>query len=320
MDSIEGIVTINYINDVGEHCGSQQGLMMSFHHQTFVFSPFEYDQKHFTHVKNIIIIYNDKNIEILSTKYVYQYFLRVWEVIGTGINPATDLTINFPNKNHYINDDKIESINKIEYNGWHIVLPSLFFHQINKKYQLGSIIYTKNKITGLVVNHLENTSIIISVYFLKQIMNGLDLHYANLYYSLDIRKNEYNINEIYVKDDWEIYPGIQKLEKNDILVKIDDNIVQYNMFNDKIKEFVSIDTWITLLYLEKSELSIKINRNNNIIDIIIPRIPIHNIMQLKYYSSDSSDITLEKLKLNITDERYIKIGNDILHNPKKIFV
>jgi hypothetical protein len=320
MDSIDGIITINYIDDTGKTIGSQQGLMMSFHHQTFVFSPFEIDQTHFTHAPNINLIYKDTLLDIVSHRIVYQYFLRVWEVKGNGINPATEMTINFPNKNHYINNDKIDIVNKIEYNGWHIVLPSLYFHQINSLYRIGSIIYTKNKITGMVINNLNDTSIIISMYFLKQIMNGIDLNYANLYYGLDIKKNEQNFNEIYVKDDWEIYSGQNKLEKNDILLLIDDNIVKYEMYNDKIKEFVSIDTWITLLYSEKPEITIRINRNNKIMDVIIPRIPIHNILQIKYYSPKLDEITFGQIQQNNTIERYAKIGKEILDNPKKIFI
>jgi hypothetical protein len=320
MDSIDGIITINYIDDTGKMLGSQQGLMMSFHHQTFVFSPFEIDQTHFTHVSNINLIYKDTLLDIVSHRIVYQYFLRVWEVKGNGINPATEMTINFPNKNHFINNDKIDIINKIEYNGWHIVLPSLYFHQINSLYRIGSIIYTKNKITGMVINNLNETSIIISMYFLKQIMNGIDLNYANLYYGLDIRQNDQNLNEIYVKDDWEIYSENNKLEKNDILISIDNSIVKYEMYNDKIKEFISIDTWITLLYYDKLEITVKVNRNNKIIDVIIPRIPIHNILQIKYYSSNPDEITFGEIQKNKTIERYAKIGQDILANPKKIFV
>jgi hypothetical protein len=320
MDSIDGIVTINYIDTTGKMLSSQQGLMMSFHHQTFVFSPFEIDQTHFTHATNINLIYKDNILDIVSHRNVYQYFLRVWEVKGNGINPATEMTINFPNKNHYINNDKIDIINKIEYNGWHIVLPALYFHRINSIYSLGSIIYTKNKITGMVVNHFNDTSVIISMYFLKQIMNGIDLNYANLYYGLDIRKNEHNFNEIFVKDDWDIYSGENKLEKNDILISIDYNIVKYEMYNDKIKEFVSIDTWITLLYLDKPYISIKVNRGDKLIDVNIPRIPIHNILQIKYYSLQSDEITFGQIQKNKTIERYMKIGQEILDNPKKIFV
>ena len=320
MDSIDGIITINYIDNTGKTLGSQQGLMMSFHHQTFVFSPFEIDQTHFTHAPNINLIYKDNILDIVSHRIVFQYFLRVWEVKGNGINPATEMTINFPNKNHFINNDKIDIINKIEYNGWHIVLPSLYFHQINSTYRIGSIIYTKNKITGMVINNFNETSIIISMYFLKQIMNSIDLNYANLYYGLDIKKNEQNLNEIYVKEDWEIYSGENKLEKNDILISIDDNIVEYEMYNDKIKEFISIDTWITLLYYEKSEIRIKVNRNNSIIDVIIPRIPIHHILQIKYFSSNPNEITFGELQKHKKIERYVKIGQEILANPKKIFV
>jgi len=320
MDSIEGIVTINYIDNLGKTLGSQQGLMMSFHHQSYVFSPFEIDQKHYTHATNIIITYKDNLLNIISTRIVYQYFLRVWEVNETCINPATEMTINFPNKNHFINNDKIDVINKIEYNGWNIILPSLYFHQLNNVYKLGSIIHTKNKITGMVVNHINNTSIIISMYYLKQIINGVDLHYANLYYGLDMRKISDDKNEIYVKEDWDMYPGENKLQKDDILIEIDNNIVNYEMFNDKIKEYITIDTWITLLFLEKSELTIKIIRNDNIKEINIPRIPIHNILQIKYYSPKPDELTFEKLQLNKTVERYQQLGNEILHNPKKIFV
>ena len=92
------------------------------------------------------------------------------------------------------------------------------------------------------------------------------------------------------------------------------------MYNDKIKEFISIDTWITLLYYDKPDITVKVNRNNNIIDIIIPRIPIHHIMQIKYYSSNPDEITFGQLQKNKINERFAKIGQEILANPKKIFV
>jgi hypothetical protein len=75
-----------------------------------------------------------------------------------------------------------------------------------------------------------------------------------------------------------------------------------------------------LLYYDKLEITVKVNRNNKIIDVIIPRIPIHNILQIKYYSSNPDEITFGEIQKNKTIERYAKIGQDILANPKKIFV
>jgi len=146
------------------------------------------------------------------------------------------------------------------------------------------------------------------------------MKYAKLYYKLDMRDNKYNNKEIYVKDDWDIYLNNNKLCKNDIIVEIDNTIVKYQMFNTKINEYVTIDTWITLMYLEKSELNFKIIRNNQIKNVVIPRIPFDNIIQIKYYSNNPEEITFEKLILNQNIERYNMIGQELLANPKKMFV
>jgi len=314
MNIPEGIIDINYINERGQCQGSQKGLMMTYHHQTFVLTGFEVEQTHFSHCNDASFVYKDKNIQLTRSRYVFPFYIRIWEIDKIPVNIASDQTINFPNKNHYINNIKINKICAIEYNGWHITLPPVYFHQINNNYPIGTVIYINNKITGMVVHHLEKTSIIISTYFIKQIIQGYDLNYANLYYSIDKIDNIF-----YVKDDWDIYPNNNKLEKNDIILEIDNKKINYNMFNDKINDYISIDTWITLLFFEKNELNIKIKRNNQIMNILIPRIPIHNILQIKYYTTCSSDITFENMILNIGKERYDNIRNDLKYNPKKMF-
>jgi hypothetical protein len=303
MNTPDGVININFIDDNRVFLGTQQGLMMSFHHQTFVLTAFDKSLTHFTHAKYANFAYKDKNYDMLTYRYVYPFYIRIREIVNIGINNASEMNINFPNKNHLINNTiKIDEILKIEYNGWHIGLPPVYFHQIDKKYDLGSIIHLKNKITGMIVTYLKNTSLIISVFFIKQIIQSNDLNYANLYYTLDIRKNYQNKNEIYIENDWDIYQN-HKLKKNDILLEIQNNPVQYKMYNDKIKEFVSIDTWITLMYLDLPELNIKIMRDNEIMNVKIPRIPLHNILQIKYYSSDPTEISFDLLNKNLGNER-----------------
>lgn len=315
MNIPEGIININFLDDNGKVLGYQQGLMISYHHQTFVLTAFDTVNTHFTHGKLANFVYKDKNFELITSRYVYPYYIRIWEIAETNINNATDMNISFPNKNHYIdNNIKIDYIKGIEYNGWHVALPPVYLHQINDRYTLGSIIHLKNKITGMVISHLENTSLIISMYFIKQIIQGCDLNYANLYYGINISNNEF-----YIQDDWDIYSNPVKLEKNDILLEIDNYPIKYEMYNDKIKEFVSIDTWITLQYFEVSELNIKIKRNNKIMNIIVPRIPIHNILQIKYYLSESVGFSFENMKINIGNERYDEFRNELKLNPKKMF-
>ena len=314
MNQPDGIIDINYNNERGQFQGSHKGLMMTYHHQTFILTGFEVDQTHFSHCNNAFFVYNNKNVELTRSRYVFPFYIRIWEIEEIRINIASDMSINFPNKNHYINNIKINKISAIEYNGWHITLPPVYLHEINNNYPIGSAIYLNNKITGMVVHHLNNSSLIISTYFMKQIIQGYDLNYANLYYGID------KVNDIfYVKDDWDIYPENNKLEKNDIILEIDNTKINYIMFNDKINDFISIDTWITLLFFERNEINIKIKRNNQIMNILIPRIPIHNILQFKYYTSDSNNITFEKMRLNIGIERYDNIRNDLKYNPKKMF-
>ena len=311
---LEGILNIHFINEDGAECGTQYGLMMSFHYQTVVFTPFVHDSKHFTHSKHAYFTINDKVVELVESRYAYPYFVRVWTIAPTGINSASEMTINFPNKNHIINNGtKIENIKNIEYNGWHISLPPIYVQSINDNIELGTIIHHKNKITGIVIKHHNDESIILGMYFLKQLINGLDMNYAAIYYGIK------NIDDkIVVVEDWDVYPSGLKI--NDIILKIEDVKVDETMFMDKIDKYIYIDTWIAWMYMEHSELNITVKRDNKIYNIIIPRIPLSNIMQYKYYSEIPDDITFEKIILNPKNKRYNIIGNQLKNNPKQLFL
>jgi hypothetical protein len=54
-------------------------------------------------------------------------------------------------------------------------------------------------------------------------------------------------------------------------------------------------------------------------NIIVPRIPIHNILQIKYYLSESVGFSFENMKINIGNERYDEFRNELKLNPKKMF-
>jgi hypothetical protein len=311
---LEGILNIHFINEDGAVYGTQYGLMMSFHYQTVVFTPFVHDSKHFTHSKHAYFTINDKVVELMESRYAYPYFVRVWTTAPTGINSASGMTINFPNKNHIINNGtKIENIKNIEYNGWHISLPPIYVQAINGNIELGTVIQYKNKISGIVVKHHNDESIIIGMYFLKQLINGLDMNYAAIYYGIK------NVDDkIIVAEDWDIYPSGLKI--NDIILKIEDVKAGETMFMNKIDKYIYIDTWIAWMYMENSELNITVKRDNNIMNIKIPRIPLSHIMQYKYYSNIPDDITFEKLVLNSKNSRYNMIGNQLKNNPKQLFI
>ena len=310
---MEGILNIHFINEEGLVAGTQYGLMMSFHYQTVVFTPFVHDSKHFTHCSHAYFTLNDKVIELVESRYAYPYFLRVWTTTPTGINSASEMTINFPNKNHSINGKRIENIKNIEFNGWHIILPPIYVQAINKYVELGTIVYNKSKITGIVIKHHNDESIILGMYFLKHIINGLDMNYAGIYYGMSKVDDK-----IVVTEDWDLYENGLKI--NDIILKIEDVKVNDTMYMNKIDNYIYIDTWITWLYMDHSELNLTVKRNSSIMNIKIPRIPISHIMQYKYYSKNLDDITFEKLILNSTNNRYSVIGNQLKNNPKQLFL
>jgi len=310
---MEGILNIHFINEEGLVAGTQYGLMMSFHYQTVVFTPFVHDSKHFTHCSHAYFTLNDKVIELVESRYAYPYFLRVWTTTPTGINSASEMTINFPNKNHSINGKRIENIKNIEFNGWHIILPPIYVQAINKYVELGTIVYNKSKITGIVIKHHNDESIILGMYFLKHIINGLDMNYAGIYYGMSKVDDK-----IVVTEDWDLYENGLKI--NDIILKIEDVKVNDTMYMNKIDNYIYIDTWITWLYMDHSELNLTVKRNSSIMNIKIPRIPISYIMQYKYYSKNLDDITFEKLILNSTNSRYSVIGNQLKNNPKQLFL
>jgi len=310
---MEGILNIHFINEEGLVAGTQYGLMMSFHYQTVVFTPFVHDSKHFTHCSHAYFTLNDKVIELVESRYAYPYFLRVWTTTPTGINSASEMTINFPNKNHSINGKRIENIKNIEFNGWHIILPPIYVQAINKYVELGTIVYNKSKITGIVIKHHNDESIILGMYFLKHIINGLDMNYSGIYYGMSKVDDK-----IVVTEDWDLYENGLKI--NDIILKIEDVKVNDTMYMNKIDNYIYIDTWITWLYMDHSELNLTVKRNSSIMNIKIPRIPISHIMQYKYYSKNLDDITFEKLILNSTNSRYSVIGNQLKNNPKQLFL
>jgi len=310
---MEGILNIHFINEEGLVAGTQYGLMMSFHYQTVVFTPFVHDSKHFTHCSHAYFTLNDKVIELVESRYAYPYFLRVWTTTPTGINSASEMTINFPNKNHSINGKRIENIKNIEFNGWHIILPPIYVQAINKYVELGTIVYNKSKITGIVIKHHNDESIILGMYFLKHIINGLDMNYAGIYYGMSKVDDK-----IVVTEDWDLYENGLKI--NDIILKIEDVKVNDTMYMNKIDNYIYIDTWITWMYMDHSELNLTVKRNSSIMNIKIPRIPISYIMQYKYYSKNLDDITFEKLILNSTNSRYSVIGNQLKNNPKQLFL
>ena len=313
MNGNDGILNIHFINEDGVVIGTQYGLMMSFHYQTVVFTPFVHDSKHFTHCKHAYFSMNDKVIELVESRYAYPYFVRVWTTTPTGINSASEMAINFTNKNHIINGSKIDNIKNIEYNGWNINLPPIYVQAINKYVELGTVTYHKNKITGIVIMHHNDESIILGMYFLKQLINGLDMNYAGIYYGMSKIDDK-----IIIVEDWDIYPD--SLKVNDIILKIEDVKASETMFMNKIDKYIYIDTWITWMFMEHSELNVIVKRDNNIMNIKIPRIPLSHIMQYKYYSNNPYDITFEKIILNSKNNRYIAIGEQLKNNPKQLFL
>ena len=89
--------------------------------------------------------------------------------------------------------------------------------------------------------------------------------------------------------------------------------------NDEINKKLHFDTWITMMYMKYETLDCKILRNNQVLTISIPRIPVNNILQYKYYSENLNEITFEKMHLNPTDENVMCILDIIHNNPKKLY-
>jgi len=310
---IEGSIRVDYLNSDGSIAGSQNGLIMSYHNQTVIFTPFKINKNHFTHLENAICVYNDIIIEMNESRLSEPFLIRIWNIKSLGINPSSELTNNIPKKNHYVNDIKIDKINDININFWHKNLPSVFVQEIEMIIDIGSVVHCNNKVTGIVINHFDNKSIIINTYTLKQLINGQDYFYANLYYGLSINHE----NKIYIKQDWDQYNNC--LIKDDVILEIDNTPVGMHMYFDKFNKNIYIDSWITLMYMEKEnhELKFKILRNEKEIYINIPRIPIKNIMQIPFYSNNEEYASFEKIN---TLDRYSNVGIDLQMNPKRLFV
>ena len=317
MDNISGVVTLDFLNDQGIKLGSQLGLIMSYYDQTVVFSPFTIDRNNFTHANHISFIINNKVINVNTSRYSYPFLLRVWELPSMGINPSSELTINVPKKAHniYNSDNKIDMITDKDTNLWHGTLPPFFAHEINIKYPLGTVTYFNNKVTSIVVGYRENNSILVNVFTLKQIISGLDFNYSGLYYLCKITPDRKNI---YIHEDWDQYDNA--LKKDDIILEIEDCPIDKFMFYEKLGREIYLDTWITLMYMEKENINLKfkILRNGKTEKIIVPRKPLYNVMQIPYYSNDNSKISFELMHMN--DERYKNIALELLYNPKKLFI
>jgi hypothetical protein len=244
--------------------------------------------------------------------------LRVWTLENKiGINPAAELTINFPKKNHLIygSSTNIVNINDVDINFWHPTLPPFLAHVIDNKYPLGKVIHFNNKPTGIIVSHIQNKSIIVNVYTLKQIAIGLDFNYAGLYYKLKLSKEK----QIYIAEDWDQYDNC--LKQNDILIEIQDTPVGKEMDYPKLSKYLFIDTWITLMFMEKDneELDCKVIRDGNQISVKIPRKPLSNFMQISYYTDDDNKMSFEKIHVHNDEERFNKFNYELNKNPKLLF-
>jgi hypothetical protein len=253
-----------------------------------------------------------------ESRYAYPFFVRIWEIASNGINPSSDFTINFPQQKHSISDNinniKFKELIDIEYNGWHVSLPPIYMHAITEIIPLGSVIHYKNKITGLAVTYKDDKTLFLSIYFLKQLINGIDINYSALYYGI----KSINSN-IVVAEDWNLYSS-NLLHLGDIIESIDNIRVGSRMYMPKINSDIYIDSWISWMFFEKEELEFVVKRNNIKYAIKIPRIPLNYIMQIKYYSDINTDITLEKINIKREEDRYILIGNELRDNPKKFFI
>lgn len=324
MNSIDGEVKVDYLNANGLTIGSQYGLIMSYHNQSVVFTPFNIDKTHFTHATIATCVYKDTVIELNESRLSYPFLLRIWTIKSIGVNPASELTLNFPKKNHFVGDTKITNIDEANINFWNVILPSIFVHKINSKINIGLCVHYNNKTTGIVVGYYNSTSIIVNTYTLKQLINGQDYYYSNLYYPLSINKD----NKLYVVDDWKQYEN--GLIKNDVLLEIQDipiNIVSDEngrkpvLYYEKLNNDIYMDSWITCTFMEKDnhDIKIKILRNQMEQSISIPRKPLHELLYIPYYSSDDN-LSFEQLHMHMGIERFDIIGKDLQRNPQKMFV
>jgi hypothetical protein len=319
MEDVSGVIPIEYIKDDGTSIGTQYGLIMSYYDQTILFSPFDRNKNHFTHAKHAGCYINNKIIHLKESRYSYPFLLRVWVLPDKiNINPFAELTIVCPKKNHSIfgSPNKIDAIEDIDINFWHATLPPFFAHAINKKYPIGKVTYFNNKPTGIIVSYIEDKSIIVNTFTLKQIAMGFDFNYAGLYYKIKMSKD----NQIYIAEDWDQYDNC--LKHNDILLEIEDTPVGKEMYYPKLQKELFIDTWITMMFMEKDneELECKVFRDNKQILVKIPRKPLSNLMQIPYYSNDESKISFEQIHVNNHLERYHNFGYELMKNPKKLFI
>jgi len=312
------MVKVNFINDDGIMVGSQSGFMMSYHDKTVVFTPFTHDKKHFTHTKKAFFMIDDMHVEMTESEYIYPFFLRMWSIPYNGMNSASDYKVNFPKKNHCYDDNnisyKINDIIDCDFNGWHISLPPIYVNVIkNKKIDIGTVTYINNNITGIVILNNKEDSIVLGMYFLKKLMQSCHIQYAGIYYGF-----AENNNKIIVKEDWQIYTNL--LQVGDVLLEMEDTPVKRYMHNSIIDKDIYIDTWIAWMYLMKDTLSVKISRNNVILTVEVPCIPLHHIMQYKYYSDKPDDVTFENMHLYRNNDRFRIIGEEIKNNPNKLFM
>jgi hypothetical protein len=319
MQDVSGVIPIEYLKEDGTNIGTQYGLIMSHYDQTVVLSPFNMNQEHFTHAEHTTCCINNTIIKLPKSRYSHPFLMRVWELPEKlNINQSSDLSINCPRKNHSIfgTNNKIDDIDNIDINFWHATLPSFFAHAINKKYQPGTVTYFNNKPTGMVVTHIENKSIIINIFTLKQIVIACDYNYAGIYYKFKISDK----NQIYVAEDWDQYDNC--LKQDDILLEIKHTPVDRKMDYPKLFRCLSFDTWITLMFMEKDndELECRILRNNKQITIKIPRKPLSNVMQIPYYSDNKDKMSFELIHKNNHIEKYDYFSYELMKSPKNLFI
>jgi len=321
MENPYGVVLTTFISDSNENIGSLNGLIMSYYDQTVLVTPFDINKHHYTHTKNAVIYVNRIEIRLDESRYSYPFLLRVWKIpsLISGINPSSELTINYPKKNHeiYGTHAKIDKINDMDINFWHLILPPFFGHSIEGEYPIGTITYFNNKPTGMIVKNNRNSSIIVNAFTLKQIVSGLDFYYGGFYYGINIKSDNKTFD---VSSDWDQY--VNCLKKDDIILSINETPILMQMYYEKLSKELYIDTWITMMFMEKDNnvLDFKIIRNGSYMKISIPRKPLYEIMQIPYYSNDSDKVSFEKIQTHSDSERYKQFGEQLKKEPQRLFM
>ena len=138
----------------------------------------------------------------------------------------------------------------------------------------GSPIFNGNQIVGLISGHDENYIQVIPFIFVKRVLNEIYNYkkfsgLCGFFYKLNVTRTSTIVSKQILSHSY-YSQNYDSLKVNDILYKIDDMLItNEQVYFEELKSSISIQHYILLTKTVNDVISLKVLRDNNMIDVIL---------------------------------------------------